>query len=98
MVRIGAVFIAICMVLIAGSLGAALFLQFNVSPVVAATSALGALVVMAFYNTVSGRIRDRRVVDEQIGDLSRGTADMARQVAELNRGIGALETRSERER
>jgi len=96
--RISAVFIAICMVLIAGSLGAALFLQFNVSPVVAATSALGALVVMAFYNTVSSRIRDRRVVGEQIGDLSRGTADLARQVAELNRRIGALETRSERAR
>ena len=96
--RISAVFIAICMVLIAGSLGVALFLQFNVSPVVAATSALGALVVMAFYNTVSSRIRDRRVVGEQIGDLSRGTADLARQVAELNRRIGALETRSERAR
>ncbi len=96
--RISAVFIAICMVLIAGSLGAALFLQFNVTPVVAAISALGALVVMAFYNTVSSRIRDRRVVGDQIGDLSRGTADLARQVAELNRRIGALETRSERAR
>jgi cyclic-di-GMP phosphodiesterase TipF (flagellum assembly factor) len=98
MVRISAVFIAICMVLIAGSLGAALFLQFNVSPVVAAISALGALIVMAFYNTVSSRIRDRRVVGDQIGDLSRGTADLARQVAELNRRIGALETRSDRAR
>jgi cyclic-di-GMP phosphodiesterase TipF (flagellum assembly factor) len=98
MVRISAVFIAICMVLIAGSLGAALFLQFNVTPVVAAISALGALIVMAFYNTVSSRIRDRRVVGDQIGDLSRGTADLARQVAELNRRIGALETRSERAR
>ena len=98
MVRISAVFIAICMVLIAGSLGAALFLQFNVSPVVAAISALGALIVMAFYNTVSSRIRDRRVVGDQIADLSRGTADLARQVAELNRRIGALETRSDRTR
>ena len=98
MVRISAVFIAICMVLIAGSLGAALFLQFNVSPVVAAISAFGALIVMAFYNTVSSRIRDRRVVGDQIADLSRGTADLARQVAELNRRIGALETRSDRTR
>ena len=98
MVRISAVFIAICMVLIAGSLGAALFLQFNVSPAVAAISALGALIVMAFYNTVSSRIRDRRIVGDQIADLSRGTADLARQVAELNRRIGALETRSDRAR
>ena len=98
MVRISAVFIAICMVLIAGSLGAALFLQFNVSPVVAAISALGALIVMAFYNTVSSRIRDRRVVGDQIADLSRGTADLARQVAELNRRIGALESRTDRAR
>ena len=98
MVRISAVFIAICMVLIAGSLGAALFLQFNVSPVVAAISALGALIVMAFYKTVSSRIRARRVVGDQMADLSRGTADLARQVAELNRRIGALETRSDRGR
>ncbi len=53
---------------------------------------------MAFYNTVSSRIRDRRVVGDQIADLSRGTADLARQVAELNRRIGALETRSDRTR
>ncbi len=64
----------------------------------AAISALGALIVMAFYNTVSSRIRDRRVVGDQIADLSRGTADLARQVAELNRRIGALETRSDRAR
>jgi cyclic-di-GMP phosphodiesterase TipF (flagellum assembly factor) len=98
MVRISAVFIAICMVLIAGSLGVALFLQFNVSPVVAAISALGALIVMAFYNTVSSRVRDRRIVGDQIADLSRGTADLARQVAELNRRIGALESRTDRAR
>jgi cyclic-di-GMP phosphodiesterase, flagellum assembly factor TipF len=98
MVRIGAIFIAICMVLIAASLGAALFLKFNVSPVMAALGALGALMLMAFYNTVSNRLRDRRLVGDQIADLSRGTADLARQVAELNRRISALESRSDRAR
>ena len=63
MVRISAVFIAICMVLIAGSLGAALFLQFNVSPVVAAISALGALIVMAFGLYVLGDARAQRIYD-----------------------------------
>ena len=98
MVRIGAIFIAICMVLIAASLGAALFLKFNVSPVMAALGALGALMLMAFYNTVANRLRDRRLVGDQIADLSRGTADLARQVAELNRRISALEGRSDRAR
>jgi cyclic-di-GMP phosphodiesterase TipF (flagellum assembly factor) len=96
MVRIGAIFIAVCMVLIAGSLGGVLFLAFKVSAAMSAIAALAALTGMALYSSVSNRLRDRRVVGDQIADLSRGTADLARQVAELNRRIGAMESRSER--
>jgi cyclic-di-GMP phosphodiesterase TipF (flagellum assembly factor) len=96
MVRIGAIFIAICMVVIAGSIGGVLFLAFKVTPAMSAIAALGALTVMALYSNVSNRLRDRRVVGDQIADLSRGTADLARQVAELNRRIGAMESRGER--
>jgi cyclic-di-GMP phosphodiesterase TipF (flagellum assembly factor) len=56
------------------------------------------LVIMVLYSTVANRLRDRRIVGDQIADLSRGTGDLARQVAELNRRIGAMENRTERAR
>ena len=98
MVRIGAIFIAICMVVIAASLGGVLFLTLKVPPAMAGIAALATLLVMVLYSTVSNRLRDRRVIGDQIGDLSRGTADLSRQVAELNRRIGAIESRGERMR
>jgi cyclic-di-GMP phosphodiesterase TipF (flagellum assembly factor) len=98
MVRISAIFIAICMVVIAASLGGVLFLAFKVSAVISALVALAALTCMALYSSVANRLRDRRIVGDQIADLSRGTADLARQVAELNRRIGAIENRGERTR
>ena len=53
--------------------------------------ALGALVAMALYNTISNRLTDRRTLGDQIADLSRGTADLARQVAEMARRLNAME-------
>jgi cyclic-di-GMP phosphodiesterase, flagellum assembly factor TipF len=96
MVRISAIFIALCMVLIAASLGGVLFLAFKVSPAVSAIVAIAALTCMALYSGVSNRLRDRRIVGDQIADLSRGTGDLARQVAELNRRVGAMESRGDR--
>jgi cyclic-di-GMP phosphodiesterase TipF (flagellum assembly factor) len=93
MVRIGAIFIAICMVLIAASLGAVLFLVFKMDVRTAGLIALGALVAMALYNTVSNRLADRRTLGDQIADLSRGTADLARQVAEMARKLNTMETK-----
>jgi cyclic-di-GMP phosphodiesterase TipF (flagellum assembly factor) len=98
MVRIGAIFIAICMVVIAASLGGVLFLAFKVSAVMSAIAALAAFSCMALYSSVANRLRDRRIIGDQIADLSRGTADLARQVAELNRRIGAIESRGDRMR
>jgi hypothetical protein len=43
MVRLGAIFIAVCMVLIAGSIGGVLFLALKVAPVLSALAALAAL-------------------------------------------------------
>jgi cyclic-di-GMP phosphodiesterase TipF (flagellum assembly factor) len=91
--RISAIFIAVCMVLIAGSLGAVLYLSLEVDARASAIVALAALTGMALYNTVSGRLRDRDDLGDQIADLSRGTADVARQVAELSRRLAAVESR-----
>ncbi|CAN0430234.1 unnamed protein product, partial [Phaeothamnion confervicola] len=92
MLRLGAVFIAVCMVLIAGSLGAVLYLVFGLSGAEAAIVALVTLAGLALYNAVTTRLRDRSDFGGQIADLSRGTADLARQVAEMTRRMAVLET------
>jgi cyclic-di-GMP phosphodiesterase TipF (flagellum assembly factor) len=93
MIRIGAILIAICMVLIAGSIGAALYLGFNVDARTSAIVALAAITGMVLYNTVSNRLRDRGDLGDQIADLSRGTGDLARQVAEMSRRLNAMENK-----
>ena len=59
MIRISTIFIAICMVLIAASIGAVLFLVLHVSPAMSAIAALAALTAMGLYNTISTRLRVR---------------------------------------
>ena len=92
MVRLSAIFIAVCMVFIATSCGAVLYLVLGFSGPEAAIVALAALTGLALYHTISTRLRDRSDVGEQIADLSRGTADLARQVAEYGRRLAAIET------
>ncbi len=89
--RISAIFIAVCVMLIAASIGAVLYLGFNVGASTSAIVALAALTGMALFNTVNNRLRDRTDLGDQIADLSRGTADLARQVAEISRRLNAAE-------
>ena len=90
--RLSSIFVALCMVLIAGSFGGILFLAFKLDAVTAAIAALCALVCMTIYNVMSNRMRDRTELGDQIADLSRGTADLAKQVAEIGRRLNAVET------
>jgi len=90
--RISAIFVAVCMVTVAASLGAALYIGLRLDASLSAIIALAALTGMALYNTISNRLRDRSDLGDQIADLSRGTADLARQVAETSRRLNALET------
>src|SRR4051794_18109133 len=91
MMRLGAAFIAICMVLIAGSLGAILYLAVGLSVMEASVVAIAVLTALVVYNAATTRIRDQEMVSQQIADLSRGTADLARQVGEIGRRIEAAE-------
>jgi cyclic-di-GMP phosphodiesterase TipF (flagellum assembly factor) len=91
MLRLTAIFIAVCVVLIAASLGAVVYLMLGLSVAESAIVALAALATLTIYNTVSSRVRDRSDVGDQIADLSRGTADLARQVGELGRKVAAFE-------
>ncbi|UFZ03544.1 EAL domain-containing protein [Bradyrhizobium ontarionense] len=93
MIRISTIFIAICMVLVAASLGLILYSMAGISGSESAIVALTALTFLILYNAVSMRLRDRTDVGSQIADLSRGTADLARQVAEFGRRLSALEGR-----
>jgi cyclic-di-GMP phosphodiesterase, flagellum assembly factor TipF len=93
MIRISTIFIAICMVLVAASLGLVLYSVAGISGTESAIVALTALTFMILYNAVSMRLRDRSNVGGQIADLSRGTADLARQVAEFGRRLAAVEGR-----
>jgi cyclic-di-GMP phosphodiesterase TipF (flagellum assembly factor) len=95
MVRLGAIFVAICVVLIAASIGAATYLYFGLSGAEASILALAALTGLALYNAVTSRLRDRTDVGAQIADVSRGSADLARQVAEMGRRIAGIESRVE---
>src|SRR3954454_19441548 len=93
MIRISTIFIAICMVLVAASLGLVLHSMAGISGSESAIVALTALTFLILYNAVSMRLRDRTDVGSQIADLSRGTADLARQVAEFGRRLSAVEGR-----
>src|ERR1700745_1774055 len=93
MIRISTIFIAICMVLIAASLGLVLYSVAGISWSESAIVALTALTFLILYNAVCMRMRDRSDVGHQIADLSRGTADLARQVAEFGRRLAAVEGR-----
>src|ERR1043166_1270342 len=92
MARLYAVFIAVCMVLIAGSVGAVLYLYYGFLRIEAAVIAVAVLTGLALFNAITARARDRADVGDQIADLSRGTADLARQVGEIGRRLSAVET------
>ena len=89
--RLSAIFIAFCMVLIAGSIGIVLYLSFAFTGMEAAVVTIAVLTALVMVNSVTGRQRDRFDVGAQIADLSRGTADIGRQVSELDRRIVAME-------
>jgi cyclic-di-GMP phosphodiesterase TipF (flagellum assembly factor) len=91
MLRIGAIFVVLCMALIAGASGAVLYLAFGLTGTEATIVGVAVLAALAVYNTVSTRMRDRSDVSDNIVDLSRGSAEMSRQIAELGRRLSTLE-------
>jgi cyclic-di-GMP phosphodiesterase TipF (flagellum assembly factor) len=89
--RLSAIFIAFCMVLIAGSAGIVTWLSFGFSGMEACVVAVATLTALVMINSITGRQRDRSDIGSQIADLSRGTADIGRQMSELDRRIVAME-------
>src|SRR5262245_41393072 len=95
MMRLGAIFVAVCMVIIAGSAGAIVYFYLGVGASEAATVGVATLTALALYNTVSTRIGMRTAVARQLADLSRGVAELARQVAEMGRRLPAVESKAD---
>src|SRR5271170_1241670 len=93
MIRLSTIFIAICMVLVAASLGMILYSLAGISGVESAIAALTVLTFLILYNAVSMPLRDRTDVGGKIADLSRRTPDLARQVAEFRRRLAPVEGR-----
>jgi cyclic-di-GMP phosphodiesterase TipF (flagellum assembly factor) len=93
MVRISAIFIAICMVLIAGSVGLVVYLRFGLTGAESALAALGVLTALAVYNAIAARKRDRTEASNQIASLARGSGDLARQLAEFGRRLAGMEVK-----
>jgi cyclic-di-GMP phosphodiesterase TipF (flagellum assembly factor) len=93
MVRISAIFIAMCMVLIAGSVGLVVYLRFGLTGAESALAALGVLTALAVYNAIAARKRDRTEASNQITSLARGSGDLARQLAELGGRLAAMEVK-----
>jgi cyclic-di-GMP phosphodiesterase TipF (flagellum assembly factor) len=84
------------MVLIAGSCAVVLYLRFGFTGAESLLAGLALLTALAVYNAVAARLRDRAEVNEQLSALSRSSGDLARQVAELDRKLNAVETRVEK--
>jgi cyclic-di-GMP phosphodiesterase, flagellum assembly factor TipF len=95
MVRISAIFIAVCMVLIAASLGTVMYLRFGFSGVESALVSLGVLTVLVISNAISARMRDRAEASNQISTLSRNFGDLARQLAEFGRRLSDMDKKVE---
>ena len=95
MVRISAIFIAVCMALIAASVGFVVYLRFGFTGAEAFLVGLGVLTALAVYNAIAARSRDRAEVTDQIATLSRGSSDMARQIGELGLKVSTMEKKVE---
>jgi cyclic-di-GMP phosphodiesterase TipF (flagellum assembly factor) len=91
--RLGAIFVVLCMVLIAGSAGVTVYFGLGFALTDSVIVGLAVLTALGLYNTVSTRLGVRAVVGNQLTDLSRTNANLAHQVAEIARRLVALEGR-----
>ena len=90
--RIGTIFIIVCMALIAASIGAALHFIAGLPPSEAAYISLAILFALMTCEVVASRNRDRAEISERFEELSRASSDIAREVGTLGRRVAALET------
>jgi cyclic-di-GMP phosphodiesterase TipF (flagellum assembly factor) len=93
--RLGAIFIVVCMVVIAASAGATVYLGFGFTGTEAIIVALSVLTALGLYSTFSTRMGVRSMVGSQLSDLSRSNFELARQMSDLSKRLSAVEGRVE---
>lgn len=91
MIRLSTIFTAVCMLLIAGSLGVVLHAMFGIGRNETAAVALVTFACLVLYNAAAAQLRRRGDAGRPIEDLSRGTAELAHQVADLGRRVAGIE-------
>src|ERR1700738_2686250 len=91
MVRISAFLIALCMVLIAASLGVVVYARFGFTGAESALAGVVALTALTVYYAVAARRNDRLETSNQLAKLARGSGDLAGQLAEFGRRLHAIE-------
>jgi cyclic-di-GMP phosphodiesterase, flagellum assembly factor TipF len=92
MLRVSAMFVAACMILIAVSFGAVLHLTLGLPLTGAVLCAVAALTGLVLCTIAASSWRERTSSD-QVANLSRGIADLARQVTELGRRVAGMESK-----
>jgi cyclic-di-GMP phosphodiesterase, flagellum assembly factor TipF len=93
MVRISAFLIALCMVLIAASLGVVVYARFGFTGAESALAGVGALTALTVYYAVAARKNDRLQTSNQLAKLARGSGDLAGQLVEFGRRLSAIESK-----
>ena len=83
MQRLGAVFIAICMVAISMSIGAMLHFKFGLSITEASPFSFGILLTLLLVHYQISRVRDRMMLDEQMDDLTRLKLALTKEVQDV---------------
>jgi cyclic-di-GMP phosphodiesterase, flagellum assembly factor TipF len=92
--RIGSIFIIVCMALIAASIGFALRYLANLPITECAYISLAILFALMTCESIAGRSRDRSDINAKIEELSRAVSDISREVGTLGRRSSALENAS----
>lgn len=90
MSRLSTLLVAICMAVIAASVGVALETGFGLGRMEATGAAAVALAAMILLNAISSRQRTRSF-DTQIVDIARSTTDLALQMADFGRRLASAE-------
>lgn len=91
MQRLGALFIAICMVVISASVGAILNIKFGLTILEAAPFAVGLLLTLMLIHYQISRVRDRLIIDEQMDDLTRLKLSLTKDVQDVRELAEQLE-------
>ncbi len=95
--RIGSIFIILCMALISASIGAALHYVAGIPVSEAAYISLAVLFALMTCEVVASRTRDRAEISDRFEQLSRASSDMAREIGAIGRRVAALESASSNE-